>query len=314
MLLSILSISKEAHYTQSYFHQATEIARLLNIKLTTRKWGGQRVFMCGFPLMHLDKYLKVLVQQNKRFVALCEEFPRYSEHGVKEFERRVVRVVTPGTLIDEPFLNPYENNYLLAVSTTDDATPQGPIGLAWMDVSTGEFFSAHSTCEHFSDELARINPKEVVLDEKLRSVSEHPILSALNEEDTCVSYIKPSPVTNTVCRPTLEAIDLTRSLLQVMSETVLTTCEVTSIDILHTFLQANLLDYMPFTLSPKHETDRNRMQMDSHTIRALEIRESTNEGGTKGSLLSSIKRTTTSSGTRLLARWLCLYILHLCLA
>ena len=181
------------------------MARLLNIKLTTRKWGGQRVFMCGFPLMHLDKYLKVLVQQNKRFVALCEEFPRYSEYGVKEFERRVARVVTPGTLIDEPFLNPYENNYLLAVSTTDDVTPQGPIGLAWMDVSTGEFFSAHSICEHFSDELARINPKEVVLDEKLRSVPEHPIMLALNEEDTCFSYIKPSPTTNSVGSPTLEA-------------------------------------------------------------------------------------------------------------
>ena len=205
MLPPILLFSEEAHYTQSYFDQATEIARLLNIKLTTRKWGGQRVFMCGFPLMHLDKYLKVLVQQNKRFVALCEEFPRYSEYGGKEFERRVARVVTPGTLIDEPFLNPYENNYLLAVSTTDDVTPQGPIGLAWMDVSTGEFFSAHSTCEHFSDELARINPKEVVLDEKLRSGPEHPILLALNEEDACVSFIKPSPTTNSVSSPTLEA-------------------------------------------------------------------------------------------------------------
>lgn len=181
------------------------MARLLNIKLTTRKWGGKRVFMCGFPLMHLDKYLKVLVQQNKRFVALCEEFPRYSEGGVKEFERRVVRIVTPGTLIDEPFLNPYENNYLLAVSTTNDVTPQGSIGLAWMDVSTGEFFSELSTCERFSDELARINPREVVLDDKLRSASGHPILLALSEENACVSYIKPSPATNTVGRSSSKA-------------------------------------------------------------------------------------------------------------
>ncbi len=82
----IILLRAQAYYTQSYFDQATEMARLLNIKLTTRKWGGKRVFMCGFPLMHLDKYLKVLVQQNKRFVALCEEFPRYSEDGVKEFE------------------------------------------------------------------------------------------------------------------------------------------------------------------------------------------------------------------------------------
>ncbi len=70
-----------------------------------------------------------------------------------------------------------------------------------MDVSTGEFFSERSTCERFSDELARINPREVVLDDKLRSVSGHPILLALNEENACVSYIKPSPATNTVGRP-----------------------------------------------------------------------------------------------------------------
>ena len=149
--------------------------------------------------MHLDKYLKMLVQHNKRFVALCEEFPRYSDSGTKEFERRVVRVVTPGTLIDESFLNSYENNYLLAVSTTDAPSPQSPVGLAWMDVSTGEFFSETSTCEHFPDDLARINPKEVVLDDKLRSAS-HPVLLSLSEENACVSYIKPTRATQTVSK------------------------------------------------------------------------------------------------------------------
>ncbi|KAF8633937.1 hypothetical protein AX15_001121 [Amanita polypyramis BW_CC] len=282
-----LLLTRVGQFYESYFDQAIEIARLLNIKLTTRKWSGQRVFMCGFPLMHLDKYLKVLVQHNKRFVALCEEFPRYSELGVKEFERRVVRVVTPGTLIDEPFLNPYENNYILAVSATDDISPQSPIGLAWMDVSTGEFFSEVSTCGNFLDELARINPKEVVLEDKIRSISGHPILLALDEESICVSYTNPSPAGI------------------VATEMSLSTSEASSINLLNTFLRANLIEYMPSTLSPKRKTNQNRMQIDSHTIKALEIRESISEGGTKGSLLSSIKRTTTTSGTRLLARLLC---------
>ncbi|KAK2461757.1 hypothetical protein APHAL10511_006220 [Amanita phalloides] len=283
-----LLLTRVGQFYESYFDQAAEIARLLNIKLTTRKWSGQRVFMCGFPLMQLDKYLKILVQHNKRFVSLCEEFPRYSENGVKEFERRVVRIVTPGTLIDEPFLNPYENNYLLSVSATDDVSPHSPIGLAWMDVSTGEFFSERSTCDQFSDELARIKPKEVVLDDKLRSVLKHPIVLALNEVDACVSYIQSSPATHTVAE-----------------EASLSTCEIISIELLHAYLRANLLDYMPPTSSPEREIGHNRMQIDSHTVRALEIRESMSEGGTKGSLLSSIKRTTTSSGTRLLTRWLC---------
>ena len=61
------------------------------------------------------------------------------------------------------------------------------------------------------------------------------------------------------------------------------------------------------SVPPEREASHDRMQMDSHTIKSLEIRESLSEGGTKGSLLSTIKCTTTASGTRLLARWLCEY-------
>ncbi|KAF8641063.1 hypothetical protein AX17_000707 [Amanita inopinata Kibby_2008] len=310
-----LLLTRVGQFYESYFDQAVEIARLLNIKLTSRKWDGQRIHMCGFPVIHIDKYLKVLVQQNKRFIALCEEFPRYSEFGFKEFERRVVRIVTPGTLIDEPFLNPYENNYLLAVSTAYDSEinmtspPPSPVGLAWMDVSTGEFYSKVSTCESLVDELTRINPKEVVLDEKMRNVPSHPVLQALAEENSCISYIVPSPIDQSLTgihresSPPVTYLD--RSPIHSDSEMSLSTCEVSSVNLLNTFLRANLLDYMPSVSSPSREVDHNRMQIDSHTIKALEIREGMNDGGAKGSLLSCIKRTTTTGGTRLLARWLC---------
>ena len=93
--------------SQSYFDQAAEVATLLNIKLTKKSWDGQRILMAGFPIMHLHKYLKILVQDHSRLVALCEEFPKDPAVGAKAgFDRRVVRIVTPGTLIDEPFLNP----------------------------------------------------------------------------------------------------------------------------------------------------------------------------------------------------------------
>ncbi|PFH54668.1 hypothetical protein AMATHDRAFT_72435 [Amanita thiersii Skay4041] len=310
-----LLLTRVGQFYESYFDQATEIAHLLNIKLTTRKWDGQRIYMCGFPLAHLDKHLKVLVQQNKRFVAMCEEFPRYSDSGNREFERRVVRIVTPGTLIDESFLNPFENNYVLALSSDADySTSRNALGLAWMDVSTGEFFSKSSTYENLQDELARINPKEVVLEEHLRSCSSHPVLLALAEENACISYVT-SPSVHPEARETKMEVNLQDSCLtsncvgvtsfQSTSGTSLSVDELSSINILHTFLRANLLEYMPTVISPHQEVDYNRMQIDSHTIKALEIRESINEGGTKGSLMSAIKRTTTSSGTRLLTRWLC---------
>ncbi|KAF9015364.1 muts domain V-domain-containing protein [Cyathus striatus] len=257
-----LLLTRVGQFYESYFDQAAEIAHLLNIKLTSRKWNGRRVPMCGFPLMHLDKYLKILVQQNQRFVAMCEEFPRYSSGGHKEFERRVVRIITPGTLIDEPFLNPYENNYLLAINASQEEN--STVGLAWIDVSTGEFFSKTCNNESIQDELTRIGAREVIVSQDIKLNSSHPLSLALAEEGSFQAVAM-----------------LTR------------------------FLRIHLMEHMRDLSSPIREGDDGRMQIDSHTIRALEIRETVYEGGTKGSLMSVLKRTKTASGTRLLSRWLC---------
>jgi DNA mismatch repair ATPase MutS len=272
--------------------------------------------MCGFPLAHVDKYLKVLVQQHNRFVAMCEEFPRFSDKGIKEFDRRVVRVITPGSLIDEPFLNPFENNYLLAISCVDDDVDasEGCVGLAWIDVSTGEFFSRPSSYDNLRDELARIGPREVVLDRRLEARKSHPVLQALTEEDNFVSFVPLSEdASGRTVSSTADGGHVSE--MSILSVPVgdgqthpaipLSPREATAIDILTTYLHANLLEHMPVLSLPNQEGATSRMQIDSHTIKALEIREGIREGGTKGSLLSVIKRTITSGGTRLLARLLC---------
>ncbi|KAJ7102187.1 muts domain V-domain-containing protein [Mycena belliarum] len=317
-------LTRVGKFYESYFDQANEVARLLNIKLASRRWDGGTIAFCGFPLQHIDKYLKVLVQQHRRFVALCEEFPRYTAHGVVGFDRRVARVVTPGTLIDESFLNQYENNYLLAVSQAPDARD---VGLAWIDVSTGEFYSKPATSDLLRDELARISPREIVLDKSLETQKPPELEHALAEELHCVSYITPSTTNDeTRSHTTPRDVDSTKekregsgghvsdatpvddvtedeALSPLLAE--LTTQEVAAINLLTTYLHANLLDHMPKLAMPAREGTAARMQIDSHTIKALEIRESIREGGVKGSLLSVVKRTSTSSGTRLLARWLC---------
>lgn len=275
--------------------------------------------------MHIDKHLKVLVQQNKRFVAMCEEFPRYSRLGVKEFDRRVVRVITPGTLIDEPFLNPYENNYLLAISSPVEVLPglvahsskDNAIGLAWIDVSTGEFFTKTSRLDELRDELSRIAPREVVLAKELESNPSHPIHEALAEEEEFVSYISPSDAVKQsdneeVPTSTIQSQGNRSSLPNLTSDKAvgsypqsLNPHETSAVNLLTTYLRANLLEHMPRMSQPSREGDGGRMHIDSHTIKALEIREGSREGGTRGSLLSVIKRTVTSGGTRLLSRWLC---------
>ncbi|KAG6861219.1 hypothetical protein C0995_002568 [Termitomyces sp. Mi166 len=308
-----LLLTRVGQFYESYFDQAIEISRLLNIKLTTKKWGSGRVPMCGFPLVHLDKHLKVLIQQNKRFVAMCEEFPCHSE-GTRTFDRRVTRVVTPGTLIDEPFLNPFENNYLLAIGIPNIETlsTDNQVGLAWIDVSTGEFFSRRTNIDGLRDELARIAPREVVLDGLLRQIKDHPIYEALAEDDNFVSYITPAEISSSEdskLHPGLVAVE-TSSQGDSMGEPYFkghdtSPEEASAISLLTAYLHANLLEHMPVLSSPNREASEERMQIDSHTIKGLEIREGFREGGTKGSLLSAIKRTVTSGGTRLLSRWLC---------
>ncbi|KAG1715645.1 hypothetical protein ID866_1527 [Astraeus odoratus] len=296
-------LTRVGQFYESYFDQAKEVSRLLGIKLTSRVWDKQSVVMCGFPLMHLDKYLKVLVLQHKRFVAMCEEFPTYKPGQKPSFERRVVRVITPGTLIDEPFLNHYENNYLLAIASGglfSDLDHSHPLGLAWIDVSTGEFFTKTIPVEALKDHLARICPREIVLREEFRSHPDHTVRQAIEDESILTSYAMCSLSDN--ASPSLTSIppfDMDGP------PSGYPAAESEAIHILTTYMRANLLEHMPRLSTPSREDADDRMQIDSHTIKSLEIRESAGEGGLTGSLLSAVKRTVTSGGTRFLANRLC---------
>ncbi|KAG8838047.1 DNA mismatch repair ATPase msh1 [Serendipita sp. 400] len=296
-----LLLTRVGQFYESYFDQSMEIAKLLNIKLTSKSWGGNRVPMCGFPLMHLEKYLKVLIRGHRRSVALCEEFKRENDR----FERRVTRIVTPGTLIDETFLNPYENNYVLSVSCLPGTTSeQSTIGLAWMDVSTGEFFSQESPLATLHDEIVRIAPKEIVLSEKMRNLPAHPVCQAIAEEQNLfVSYIRgreASIALQEAEEPNSDDLTLPAPIFPTYASD-----EAEAISQLTTYLTENLLDHMPTLSRPVRQGTDMRMQIDGHTIRSLEIVEGMREGGTVGTLLSVINRTTTSSGSRLLSRWIC---------
>ncbi|KAF8323437.1 hypothetical protein DL93DRAFT_2162590 [Clavulina sp. PMI_390] len=305
-------LTRVGQFYESYFEQAPEVAQLLNIKLTSRPWGGggRRVHMCGFPLMHLDRHLKTLVQSANRFVALCEEFPPAAPG--QEFVRRVVRVVTPGTLIDESFVNAYENNYLLSITRLEgtDASEAPRFGLAWIDVSTGEFYSQNTSTESLRDDIARIAPREVVLFKDPTSRQAHQdITRALSDETNVTTTLISHDELSTTLHPTSSTLEAPSDAIDdpqdISAPLTYTPEEIQAIDLLNKVLKTRLLEHMPSLPSPLRQNVSARMQIDSHTIHALEIKEAMREGGTKGSLLSTIKRTTTNSGTRLLSRWLC---------
>ncbi|KAF8807596.1 hypothetical protein BYT27DRAFT_7223410 [Phlegmacium glaucopus] len=324
-----LLLTRVGQFYESYFDQAVEISRLLNIKLTSRKLKGERIAMCGFPIIHLDRHLKTLVQHEKRFVAMCEEFPRYTKSGFKEFDRRVSRVITPGTLIDESFLNPLENNYLVAISLSRQYNVKDPVGLAWIDVSTGEFFSEKCTLENLQDELARLAPQEIVLDNVFKTLENHPFFTFLGEGRCLISYtsmhtVNPEKREDATMASSLDSLPIkdlneggptsldSTSVKQYIANLTnrvdagsLAPEETSAINLLTAYLEETMLEHMPLLTSPSREGMQEHMQIDAHTIKGLEIRESVYDGGTKGSLLSVVKRTVTNGGTRLLARWLC---------
>lgn len=308
-------------HDQSYFDQAPPLAALLGIKLASRSWGGRSVPMAGFPLAQLEKYLKLLVQDHGRLVAICDEFREVSSpaDGIApatkrrlneevQITRRVTRVVSPGTLIDERFLDPFSSNWILAVAKTSAG-----IGLAWLDVSTADFFT--TTCpdaESLRDEVARIGPSEIVLesgafDRGLRS-SEHSAGSA--------AVVQLGELLEPDGSPLWEAVD--RRLVHVSlcapaaaSSHAAIDAEQSAVAHLTEHLRARLLSLPGGGVEtiardgPTHRAREESMLIDANTLAALEIREGMREGGgTRGSLLSVVRRTVTKGGARLLGQWL----------
>ncbi|EGO52306.1 hypothetical protein NEUTE1DRAFT_71749 [Neurospora tetrasperma FGSC 2508] len=112
-------LTRVGSFYEMYFEHAEEVGPLLNLKVSQKKTSGGPVSMAGFPFFQLDRYLKVLVEDLNRHVAIAEEYRNSPSEQIKSgglmHNRRVTRIVTPGTLIDENFMDPYANNYIMAI-------------------------------------------------------------------------------------------------------------------------------------------------------------------------------------------------------
>src|SRR5574338_1053579 len=141
-----------------FYEDAQDASRLLSIALTSRdKTSAHPVPLCGVPYHAAAGYIAKLLKAG-RLVALCEqvEDPKSTKGLVR---REVVRLYTPGTLVDTEFLAPSELNYLVSFAARSGAIPGIPIGLAVLEVSTGEFwgmeFHGPYALTHLLDEIAR---------------------------------------------------------------------------------------------------------------------------------------------------------------
>ncbi|HLA86060.1 MAG TPA: DNA mismatch repair protein MutS [Thermoguttaceae bacterium] len=279
------------------FHDdAKTAARVLGLALTSREKGDNPTAMAGFPHHQLDTYLGRLIAAGFR-VAVCDqvEDPRQAKGLVR---REVTRVVTPGTVTDEALLDPRASNYLAAVAgNPDDRT--SPLGLAWVELSTGRFVAAGLAANQLPDQLARLAPAECLLAEQspplAESLGERMMVTrrpdwAFSHEAAQGALAKHFGTTS------LEGFGFDDS----------------SGDVQAVRAAGAILDYLVETqkgslghvdrLAPYRAA--GTLEIDESSRRSLELTRTIRDGGREGSLLAVLDRSITPMGSRRLADWL----------
>jgi DNA mismatch repair protein MutS len=284
-------------FYELFLDDAVTAAAALDITLTKRgQHAGQDVPMCGVPVHAYDAYLSRLVRQGHK-VAICEQVEDPAEakkRGGKSLVRReVVRIVTPGTVTEDALLDARRNNHLVCL-----ADAQGKLGLAWVDMSTGEFQVQPVLEAAVAAALARLDPQELLLPDRL-----------LQREGLFEAFADWKQVMTPQPGSRFDSVAGEKRLMALY--------EVQALDSFGTFERAELaaagalVDYVELTQKgklPRLSAPRRLqagavMEIDAATRRSLELTR-TQTGERKGSLLAVIDRTVTGTGARLLAAWL----------
>lgn len=339
-------LTRVGGFYELYLHQAEEYGPLLNLKVAQKRTSAGPVPMSGFPFFQLDRFLKTLVVDLNCYVAIAEEFPNSAGDRIKAnglmHDRRVTRVITPGTLIDENFIDPYANNYVMAIhvsprqkdeekgegeeatandgdnetiSTNIDIGPLAtlqsnaaaatastaaatPIGVAWIDVSTGQFYTQATTVTSLQTVLSRVAPREVVVDKILESQrDEHKLFSVLAEDKHLITFAAPGEhLPLSAWTPMLES--------EVAAPQSFTADEVAAGSLLLQYIRDRLQGLSMRLQPPLRYENMSVMSIDKSTMRALEIKQTIRDAGFRGSLLHAVRRTVTKGGARLLHNWL----------
>ena len=275
-------------FYETFSEDAIQASEILGITLTRRANGvAQSVELAGFPHHALDTYLPKLVRAGKR-VAICEQLedPKLTKKLVK---RGITELVTPGVSINDNVLNRSENNFLAAVHFGKKCC-----GVAFLDISTGEFLTAEGSADYIDKLMGNISPKEVLVQRGMRerfaeAMSANYLTFELDEwifnEDTATDRLLKHFETKN-----LKGFGIhTMHNAVVASGAILCYLDITQ----HTHISH-------ITTISRIEEDRY-VRLDKFTIRNLELIDSMGEDGK--SLLSVIDRTLSPMGARLLRRW-----------
>ena len=286
-------------FYELFFHDAEIASRALGIVLTKRgKHEGADIRMCGVPVERADDYLHRLIALGHR-VAVCEQVEDPAEakkRGPKSVvQRKVVRLVTPGTLTEERLLEPGRASLLLALQRTPLGEGRFAYGFAALDLSTGAFSLSQSDEAGIGGEIARLEPNEIVAPQAIFAV---PKLARLIAE----TRIAATPVGRESARGDLarQRIGEFYGVQTLDGFGAFTAAEVDAAALALDYLARTQLAAKPRLAAPSHGRRGGGLEIDASTRANLELTR-TLSGQREGSLLAAIDLTLTPPGARLLA-------------
>lgn len=280
-------------FYEMFGDDAVRASELLGLTLTSRDKGPNALPMAGFPHPALDSYLAKIVQAGQR-AAVCEqvEDPRQAKGLVR---RDVVRIVTPGTLTDDGLLDARSSNHLAAVVEV-----RGKLGLAWAEVSTGKFSLMGVSRTELLDEIARLDPSEILISEtgldapwvrSLRGIAGLAVTTRPSwdfqpdqSRQTLFHHFKTATLAGFGVDDDAPEVQAAGALIAYIRDT-----------------QKASIHHLT-TISPYRRADR--LALDEMTRRSLELTRTLRDARREGSLLQVIDRSATPMGARLLADWL----------
>lgn len=278
-------------FYETYAEDAVEAAKILGITLTRRSNGknpsGAATEMAGFPHHALDTYLPKIIRAGKR-VAICDQLedPKLTKTLVK---RGITELVTPGVAMSDNVLNYKENNFLAAVFMT-----KAQCGVAFLDISTGEFLTGEGTFDYVEKLLASFQPKEVLHDRQMKAQFEEHFGNRW-----CTFQLDDWMLTEQSSRQKLLKHFGTKSLKGFGVEHL--KLGVIAAGAILQYLEMTQHTHLGHITSLRRIEEDRYVRLDKFTIRSLELLQSMQDDGV--SLLDVIDRTTTAMGARMLKRW-----------
>jgi len=273
-------------FYETFDEDAKITSRELEITLTSREMGkGQRVPLAGIPHHAIDNYLARLINKGYK-VAICEQM---SPPGKGLVEREVIRVVTPGTVVEPGLLTDKSNNFLVSLVVEGERA-----GISYVDITTGEFATTQLPASGVSDELERLRAAELLLPQGLEASDLVFPASVTRLDDywfdletaqqTLIDHFSVASLEGYGCAHLPLAIGAAGSIVHYLQEN-----------------QKGALEQLNQLATYSLESF---MVLDAQTRRNLELFASTRWGASSGSILSVIDLTKTAMGGRLLKKWL----------